>query len=133
MGCIGSRRLSKPCCSFLLSLQARGRVGVLRGEGEERGSCGKGVGVETRSSLCKCVCFYVCEMFASLSLQRVGKLWMYVHRSCIHSFTGKISEVICVEMCYCVCGCISYLPTYLPNASHLLIYDAVWQYVYVCE
>lgn len=44
-----------------------------------------------------------------------------------------MSQTIRVKMCFCVCVCCIPQPTASPPSSQPLIYDAVWQYVHVCE
>lgn len=111
MGCIGSRRLSKHRSSSLADcgMESRGVIGEVE---LGRGPLGRqGVLQEQtrgyRDGACMC--------------RWVFLFWRAVHEA------GEMSVTICVKMC--VRGCIPHLPA-LPHP--LLIYDTVWQHVYMC-
>lgn len=89
--------------------------------------------------VCACGCMRVFER-KRLVLESCA------HGSGAHSILAKVSLTIFIKICLCVgvcgraCVCVGASP-HLPASplfpasilTQPLIYDAVWQYVYVCE
>lgn len=84
--------------------------------------------------LCRLGAVFVCvcarELLASVSVQSQGKLWTCGHRGSMHSIPPRCQKQYVLK-CATVCGCIPHLLAPLLPSSHPMIYDAVWQYVYV--